>query len=527
MYCAISGEVPLEPVVSRVSGHVFERRLIVKALEASQGVCPATGGELKTSDLLPIKADLCVRPRPLTATSLPGMLATFQNEWDDVMLESHETKRQLYATRKELSHALYQYDGSCRVIARLMKERDQARETTAQLQEQLAKRNAEFESLSVAVSRQQQQEATTSQQQQQQQQPREAEPAEEKESSPMEVEEGLPADVEERLTAYWKMASKKRMKRPTPPGLVKKEDLAKFTKQQVSLKNATCVCASNTIVVVGFSDGSVGTLDDSGTFRASEKNDASRRESSVLSVSDCGQNLFLSCSAETLDVYRLTENKSLIFLRTLKTSFFPQHLAGAAAHPANSEFCVVGASDGGWAFCRLLEDDALAVARGLPGDRATAPLKIHPDGLILAAPCSSNQNYGIRVWELKARQKVHSFDAHEADVLSVAFSENGYYMASASKDATVRVFDLRKLAELHKVSLATVPTCVTFDFSGKYLAYAHGLSLQIDLVKEWANLATLPLEDDTKAIAFGPDANYIAAAGRKAIDLFFAPASSS
>jgi hypothetical protein len=45
MNCTISGEVPEEPVVSKKSGHVYERRLIEKAIEQT-GRCPATGLEL-------------------------------------------------------------------------------------------------------------------------------------------------------------------------------------------------------------------------------------------------------------------------------------------------------------------------------------------------------------------------------------------------------------------------------------------------------------------------------------------------
>jgi pre-mRNA-processing factor 19 len=44
------------------------------------------------------------------------------------MLESLSLKLQHQSTRQELAHALYREDASLRVVARLVKERDQARE---------------------------------------------------------------------------------------------------------------------------------------------------------------------------------------------------------------------------------------------------------------------------------------------------------------------------------------------------------------------------------------------------------------
>ena len=41
-------------------------------------------------DLMPIKANKAVKPKPAAATSVPGMLATFHNEWDALMLETNE-----------------------------------------------------------------------------------------------------------------------------------------------------------------------------------------------------------------------------------------------------------------------------------------------------------------------------------------------------------------------------------------------------------------------------------------------------
>ena len=69
-----------------------------------------------------------MRPRPPTLTSIPSLLSVFQNEWDALALETYTLKQQLVQTRQELSTALYQHDAAVRVIARLSRERDEARD---------------------------------------------------------------------------------------------------------------------------------------------------------------------------------------------------------------------------------------------------------------------------------------------------------------------------------------------------------------------------------------------------------------
>jgi pre-mRNA-processing factor 19 len=77
-----------------------------------------------------------VKPRSTATTSIPSLLTMFQNEWDALVLETFHTKQQLHQSRIELSNALYENDAAKRVIARLIKERDDARNQLAQFSTQ-------------------------------------------------------------------------------------------------------------------------------------------------------------------------------------------------------------------------------------------------------------------------------------------------------------------------------------------------------------------------------------------------------
>ncbi|XP_042486993.1 pre-mRNA-processing factor 19 homolog 2-like, partial [Macadamia integrifolia] len=126
MFCSISGVVPEEPAVSRKSGLLYEKRLIERHI-ADYGKCPVTGDPLTMDDIVLLKTSEIVKPRSSQAASIPGLLGIFQNEWDGLMLSTFALEQQLHMARQELSHALYQHDAACRVIARLKKERDEAR----------------------------------------------------------------------------------------------------------------------------------------------------------------------------------------------------------------------------------------------------------------------------------------------------------------------------------------------------------------------------------------------------------------
>lgn len=115
-----------------ITGNVFEKRLI-EAYISENGKDPVTNEDLTVSDLVELKSPQIARPRPPTLTSIPSLLSVFQNEWDALALETYTLRQHLTQTRQELSRALYEHDAAVRVITRLSKERDEAREALSRI----------------------------------------------------------------------------------------------------------------------------------------------------------------------------------------------------------------------------------------------------------------------------------------------------------------------------------------------------------------------------------------------------------
>jgi len=82
----------------------------------------------KLTALFMLSAPDTAAPRPPTHTSIPALLHLLQNEWDALVLATHNLEQKYNATRQELSYALYSQDAASRVVARLLRERDAARE---------------------------------------------------------------------------------------------------------------------------------------------------------------------------------------------------------------------------------------------------------------------------------------------------------------------------------------------------------------------------------------------------------------
>lgn len=115
-----------------MTGNIFEKRLIESYI-VEHGKDPVNNEDLTVEDLIDLKSVRVVRPRPPTLTSIPSLLSIFQNEWDALALDTSTLQQNLKQTRQELSTALYQHDAAVRVIARLSRERDEARDALSRI----------------------------------------------------------------------------------------------------------------------------------------------------------------------------------------------------------------------------------------------------------------------------------------------------------------------------------------------------------------------------------------------------------
>ncbi|KAG7996612.1 hypothetical protein I3843_01G169500 [Carya illinoinensis] len=502
MNCSISGEVPEEPVVSKKSGLLYEKRLIERHI-SDYGKCPITGEPLTLDDIVSINTGKIVKPRPLQAASIPGMLGMFQNEWDGLMLSNFALEQQLHTARQELSHALYQHDAACRVIARLKKERDEARSLLAQADRQIPM------STSVAVTANTPSISNGKR------------AAEDEKWGPggKRMRPGISAGIIAELTDCNASLSQQRKKRQIPPTVATIDALESYTQISSHPLHKTNkpgiasldILYEKDIIATGGLDTNAVLFDRPSGQILSTLSGHSKKVTSLKFVAR--GDLFLTASADkTVRVWQESDDGNYNCRHILK-----DHTAEVQAitvHATNNYF-VTASLDSTWCFYELSSGLCLTQVVDASDSNGYTSAAFHPDGLILGTGTSEAV---VKIWDVKSQANVARFDGHVGAVTSISFSENGYFLATAAHDG-VKLWDLRKLRNFRTFAPydSDTPTnSVEFDNSGCYLAIA-GSDIRVyqvaNVKSEWNCIKTIPdLSGTGKATCarFGPDAKYMA-----------------
>jgi len=459
---------------------------------ARTGQCPLTNQEISTDDLISVKANKSVKPRAVTNTSIPGLLSTFQNEWDALMLETFQVKKQLKEVRQELSQALYQHDAACRVIARLLKERDEANNALAVLK-------ARAQSGNVASA-----------------------------DKPMDVEKSttsLPEDTISEITALSAKLLASRKSRKKPATLASKaqigtlKEVSSHTPHKTDRPGITCVNinkSDSNLVATG------GVDRDALIFnRGTKKIDAtlSGHTKALTAV------LFHPSNADI--VLTASQDKTArVFTRGeggFRSHVVKDHTAAVtdlSVH-ATGNYFVSSSLDATWAVHDLRRNKCLTQITDNTSGGNTS-VAFHPDGLLLGM---GTANGDITIWDMKKPAKAATnFKDHKGKVTCMEFSENGYYMASGSEDNTVKLWDLRKLKCIKTLTTNAAFNSLGFDHSGTYLAVGSS-DVRVLHVKSWKTLATI--SDNSKPIfgaSLSADAQVLATGSLDRNLRFYSPA---
>lgn len=477
MFCAISGQTPEDPVVSTKTGLLYEKRLVHKLISDSGSEAGALE-PLKADDLVDVKTNGAVKPRPPTATSVPGLLGLFHNEWDSLMLEQHALREQLHATRQELAHALYTHDAAMRVIARLTRERDEARSALASAESAPAssnKRGADGEA---------------------------------KDAGAKKAKAGITEDVVQAMTALSKELSKWRKKRAIPEELATPEDIAAYTLQanqplhkttDAGIASVDLMPGRVSVVATGGMDSQV-VLFDRDTGKIGKTLPGHGKRVNTVQFAPKHPHVLLSASADkTVKLWTAPagagDASGVDVSKFALTSTFKDHTGDVTAltvHPTSTYF-VTASADKSWNFYDIETSLCLTSVTDSTVDTGYTCAAIHPDGLILGTGTADSR---VRIWDVKSQTSVANFDGHKSPVVSMSFSENGYHLATAAADG-IKLWDLRKVKNFKTLTPygAGLKTgAVRFDSSGLYLAVGgtdarvYGVKSDWEVVKTFADV---------------------------------------
>mmetsp|Transcript_16076 Transcript_16076/g.24900 ORF Transcript_16076/g.24900 Transcript_16076/m.24900 type:complete len:598 (-) Transcript_16076:123-1916(-) len=525
--CALTGLTPLTDAVVTPSGYICSRKLLLTKLSENGGMDPFdTSRTLDESTLVDLTSSnsAVAPPRPPTATSLPSLLTQISTEFDTVLLELYDTRKSLEETRRELSSALYQNDAAVRVVARLVRERDEAR---GALEEFLAKGGVAPPTAASAATdggegakRSEKRAAPV----EEDAPPSSKKPRSNNDAAVAEDLSKIPQDTLNTMTSTWEILSKNR-RTIAKKSKRSKEQIAKQDKllaeklngeeKKVNLGKSTakagvlCVAKISTSCHLNGGGGDEYIVSGGHDKQAIVYNVTSGQI--VATLSGAGGDVTAVSGMVVTDKVMLVGTGSsdgLVRLYSVPIAsggddevqllgseqlgkgegVVPVSVVVHFSSTVESATVIVGGSDGSVNVFKFSESQfkLITYLKSEDGINFSSGC-IHPDGLIYAAGTTTGK---LLIYDLKTQAVAGTLEGHDGSPINcISVSENGYHVAtSSSGDSPIHIWDLRKL----KLSATITPpsdvgtvASLAFDPMGLYLAYSGEESTKVCVVKDW------------------------------------------
>lgn len=432
-------------------------------------------------------------------SSVPALISSLQNEYDAIMLEMFNLKKQYENVRQELAHALYSNDAATRVIARLAYERDQAREALVSIQSTLgggASASAPADAADDTVMAE----------------------------GSAQAQARLPEAVAAKMSATTERLSEhRRIKNKTkgsPEGYLTKADVQALSQKSSqspvhSTKppgvTALSVSSNGKFALTGGND-KVAHVYDRSTSKSIATLKGHSKKLIDVTFSGTSGHVVTGADAEavaspsyavttsedgSIRIWQADESKDGSYSPLHTLDGFAAQPVGTSIHPSG-EYVAAAFRDGTWTIHDLASGELVLSVAAPTGESAEAAeggyayesVQFHPDGMLIGFGTSEG---AVRIWDCKSATQAATFRGeHQGPIHSIDFSENGYFVAVAAKGSpTVAVWDLRKLKQVGSIAVASpeddATPIVKFDPALQFLAVV-GADVRIYAQKTWEEL---------------------------------------
>lgn len=158
-------------------------------------------------------------------------------------------------------------------------------------------------------------------------------------------------------------------------------------------------------------------------------------------------------------------------------------------------------------FCQtVIERPQLVIQSGHV--ESIKSLAFSPNGEFLA---SASYDETVKIWDVATGLLIHTLEGHKQSVNAVAFSPDGKWLASGSSDGTVKVWETARFRLLHtlKYGSSWIPA-IAFSPDGRWITCGAGSSIISWDVITGEVAHRLYNNRQVKALAYSPDGKWLA-----------------
>lgn len=293
----------------------------------------------------------------------------------------------------------------------------------------------------------------------------------------------------EGLAKERKALAKARKKGAAIEGLTSAEAIASFTEgashtgvHSASSPGITCLALGAGKILTGGNDKTAHLFDldaekDLTTFKGHKKKVTSVALHPTADVAVTGS------ADSTIRIWSTSNGKSKHIVKTHSAD-----VTAVSLHPTG-DYLLSASADRHWGFTSLETGKTMSLMTDASVTSGLTCASWHPDGMLLATGTADSQ---CHIWSIKDQTKAHTFSGHTGIINALSFSENGFHLATASEDATVKLWDLRKLVNFQTIEFeaSNAIKSIGFDLSGSYLA-CGGSDIRIYDAKTCEQIKTL------------------------------------